>query len=532
MSLVTRERKGAAVVLTYANPPWGTMTAAGAREMYAEARTALDDPEVRCLVLTGGVPGIFIRHYDVDELADMSARLQDGPPPAPPRTDTPPPPPGFLELTDIIAAADKPVVAAINGLCQGGGFELALACDIRIATPDAASIGLPETRIGIFPGGGGTQRLPRVVGEAKALEIILRGLTFTGAEAHAIGADLPWLADPLARALEHQRGHALLVHGAPGAGAFEFALAFAQARLCEASEAARLAAPCAACASCRAVAARLHPDLFVLLPEQLRQERGWLLAGDKPDSTDDEGATKAGKRKPSRQIRMQDVRRALDWVVTTRARSGQAKVLVLHPATALNGVSASALLKMLEEPPQGVRIVLTASDPARLLPTLLSRCQRLRLPEPPTGPCLAWLAQQGVARPEVMLAAAGGLPLEAFELHAAGIGAAQWAGVPQAVRQGHAAFFEGWGVRRVVDAMVKLCHDAMVEQAGGAARFFPATARPLGGSPQALAAWHARLRTLAPHVDHPWNEPLTVEALVLQGQSALGTPARFATLRP
>ena len=116
-----------------------------------------------------------------------------------------PPPAGFLELTDIIAAADKPVVAAINGLCQGGGFELALACDIRIATPEAASIGLPETRIGIFPGGGGTQRLPRVVGEAKALEIILRGLTFTGAEAHAIGLVHELAADPLARALEMAR---------------------------------------------------------------------------------------------------------------------------------------------------------------------------------------------------------------------------------------------------------------------------------------------------------------------------------------
>lgn len=205
MSLVTRERKGAAVVLTYANPPWGTMTAPGARQMYAEAKAALDDPSVRCLILTGGVPGIFIRHYDVDELADLSARLRaprsDSSPPAP----SAPPPPGFLELTDIIAAADKPVVAAINGLCQGGGFELALACDIRITTPEAASIGLPETRIGIFPGGGGTQRLPRVVGEAKALEIILRGLTFTGAEAHAIGLVHELAADPLGRALEMAR---------------------------------------------------------------------------------------------------------------------------------------------------------------------------------------------------------------------------------------------------------------------------------------------------------------------------------------
>jgi len=85
---------------------------------------------------------------------------------------------------------------------MGGGFELTLACDLRIASPDVAAMGLPETRIGIFPGGGGTQRLPRVVGEAKALEIILRGLTFTGEEALAIGLVHELAADPLARALQ------------------------------------------------------------------------------------------------------------------------------------------------------------------------------------------------------------------------------------------------------------------------------------------------------------------------------------------
>ena len=94
------------------------------------------------------------------------------------------------------------MVAAINGLCMGGGFELALACDLRIASPAVEAIGLPETRVGIFPGGGGTQRLPRVVGEAKALEIILRGLTFAGEAAHRIGLVHELADDPLARALE------------------------------------------------------------------------------------------------------------------------------------------------------------------------------------------------------------------------------------------------------------------------------------------------------------------------------------------
>ena len=199
MGLVTVERRGGIAVMTYANPPFGTMTAAGAQEMLEALRPLSADPTVRAVIITGGLPGIFIRHYDVDELAVMGERLEGTP--LPPPSDTPPTD-GYLALTDAVFAAPKPVVAAINGLCMGGGFELTLACDLRIASPDVEAMGLPETRIGIFPGGGGTQRLPRVVGEAKALEIILRGLTFTGLEAHAIGLVHELAADPLARALE------------------------------------------------------------------------------------------------------------------------------------------------------------------------------------------------------------------------------------------------------------------------------------------------------------------------------------------
>jgi enoyl-CoA hydratase/carnithine racemase len=199
MGLVTVERRAGAAIMTYANPPFGTMTAAGAQEMLEAFRPLAADRAVRSVIITGGLPGIFIRHYDVDELSVMGERLKDRPLP-PPSDD--PPTDGFLALVDAIYAAPKPVVAAINGLCMGGGFELTLACDLRIASPKAEAIGLPETRIGIFPGGGGTQRLPRVVGEAKALEIILRGLTFTGEQAHAIGMVHELAADPLARALE------------------------------------------------------------------------------------------------------------------------------------------------------------------------------------------------------------------------------------------------------------------------------------------------------------------------------------------
>lgn len=200
MALVSVERRGGAAVLTYANPPFGTMTATGAAEMHAAVKDAADDPAVRCIVITGGLPGVFIRHYDVSELSDMSDALAD-PRPEP---AAPPPPrgPGFLEMVDLIAAAPKPVIAAINGLCMGGGFELSLYCDLRIAAPDVEAIGLPETRVGIFPGGGGTQRLPRIIGEAKALEMILRGLTVDGFKALELGLVHETAADPLARALQ------------------------------------------------------------------------------------------------------------------------------------------------------------------------------------------------------------------------------------------------------------------------------------------------------------------------------------------
>ena len=201
MGFVTVERRGGTAVMTYANPPYGTMTAAGSQEMLDKFRPLAADATVRAVVITGGLPDIFIRHYDVGELSTASDAAKDAPPP-PPLEPGARPRQGFLALVDEIYEAPKPVIAAINGLCMGGGFELSLACDLRIASPAAAAIGLPETRVGIFPGGGGTQRLPRVVGEAKALEIILRGLTFTGEEAHAIGMVHELADDPLARALE------------------------------------------------------------------------------------------------------------------------------------------------------------------------------------------------------------------------------------------------------------------------------------------------------------------------------------------
>ncbi len=322
---------------------------------------------------------------------------------------------------------------------------------------------------------------------------------------------LPWLAGALRETLAQQRGHALLVQAAPGIGALPFALALAQSWLCEAPGADALA--CARCPSCRALQAHVHPDLRVLLPETLRRETGWLLADDKPEGEE-------GKRKPSRQIRIDEARAATDWVGRTGAR-GRGKILVLHPVEALNEHSASALLKTVEEPPAGTRVLLTCSDPLAILPTVRSRCQIVRLAVPDADAASRWLAGQGVARAEVVLAGCGGRPLDALALARQGIDAQAWEALPAAVARGQLDALAGWPVPRALDALFKLCCDALARSAGAPPRYFDAARLPADADPVRLAAWAAELGRIARHADHPWHEALMAEALVARAQAAL-----------
>jgi DNA polymerase-3 subunit delta' len=326
---------------------------------------------------------------------------------------------------------------------------------------------------------------------------------------------LPWLAQPLADTLAQHAGHALLLHAAPGSGALPFAIALAQAWLCESAPDTRL--PCGRCGSCRLVQARVHPDLHLLMPETLRREHEWPLADFRLEDDD-------VKRKPSRQIRIDEVRGLIDWTWKTAAR-GRGKVAVLHPADALNLQSANALLKTLEEPPAGTRIVLTTADPALLLPTVRSRCQHRKLPDAPPSQAVAWLAAQGLAQPEVLLAACSGRVLDALALAGAGVDAHAWMALPAAVARGQGEGFAGWPVPRVIDALKKLCHDAMARACGAPPRFFAADGVPAGSALPALAAWSRELDRVARHDDHPWQEPLLVDALVLAAAQALAIPA-------
>lgn len=335
---------------------------------------------------------------------------------------------------------------------------------------------------------------------------------------------LPWLQAPLEQALAQLRGHALLVHGPSGVGQFEFALAMAGAWLCE-RPGARVA--CGECAGCRLMRSRTHPDFFLLMPEAQRVALGWTA---EDEARDGEGR----KSKPSKELKVESVREAIGWTQHSASR-GRGKVVLIHPAQAMNAVSANALLKTLEEPPTGVRLILTAHDPETLLPTIRSRCQRwpLALPEP--AQALAWLEGLGVAAPRVLLDACSGRPLDAAGLHADGVTAAAWRALPAAVVRGDARPMAGWPVPRVVDALQKLCHDAMAMAAGAPPRFFPADAIPPGACAPALAAWARELQRAARHDEHPWNAGLLTEALVLEAAAAWPAPAgarspRTATL--
>ncbi len=175
------ESEGHVQTWTMSNPPMNYMTAAMSQELTELIGRTEADESVRAIILTGGIEGKFITHYSVDELAEGAAD------PAECARTFPLLEAGFHRMLDRIMLMPKVVIAAINGDCMGGGYELALACDFRLAADGPYQIGLPEAVLGILPGGGGTQRLPRLIGRGKALEVMLFGNVYHPREAERMG---------------------------------------------------------------------------------------------------------------------------------------------------------------------------------------------------------------------------------------------------------------------------------------------------------------------------------------------------------
>jgi len=335
-------------------------------------------------------------------------------------------------------------------------------------------------------------------------------------------AVLPWLASPAHEIATRQRGHALLVQGSVGAGVFELALRVARTWLCETAGA---DAPCGRCAACHLLSTNSHPDLLALLPELTQVELGWSVGGnDAPEAGDGEGRS---KRKPGKEIRIEPARDAIAWTQRSSSR-GRGKVLLLFPADAMNLVTSNALLKTLEEPPAGVRLLLVTEDADRLLPTLRSRCQRVLFAGPTPAEALAWLEGEGVADAPVLLAAAGGQPLAARRLAAEGFDAAAWTALPRRVADGRWEPPAGASVPRLREVLQKLCHDAMAVAAGGPPRYFPAASLPPAAAWPRLADWSQSLARLARHDDHPFNAPLIADSLLAEARAVWAKPRRTA----
>ena len=172
---VLYEKKGGIAHVTVNRPKvlnaLNTPTWADLRKAFEEAR---DDSAIRGVILTGAGDKAFIAGADISELAHVtgveaaqSSRFGQ-------------------EVLDLIENLGKPVIAAVNGFALGGGCETAMACTIRIAV-ETAKFGQPEVALGLIPGGGGTQRLPRLVGKGRALQLILSADMVSAQEAYRIG---------------------------------------------------------------------------------------------------------------------------------------------------------------------------------------------------------------------------------------------------------------------------------------------------------------------------------------------------------
>jgi DNA polymerase III subunit delta' len=215
-------------------------------------------------------------------------------------------------------------------------------------------------------------------------------------------AILPWHREPLQALIARgeKLPHALLVHGQSGIGKVEFAMSLAQSLLCEAPHE---GLACGTCPACGWFLAGNHPDFRLLLPESLAEDED----SEAPTDVD------AKEKKKSREIKIDQIRAIGDFMALSTHRNGY-RVLVLHPAEAMNAAAANALLKTLEEPPPRSLIILVSDQLGRLLATIRSRCQRVLLSPPDTTVALAWLSELGVESAEDALQSAAGGPLDAL----------------------------------------------------------------------------------------------------------------------
>ena len=181
------EDHGQVVICVLTNPPTHTFTSKSLMEVHDFLDQMEKRKDLRVLAFTGEGEDVFIKHYEVGELADSAEKnISESKKTA---VDSQPPKElhNFHKMLLRFRDLEAIVVAGINGNTAGGGCEFSLGCDLRIMSEGPYAIGLPETSVGILPGGGGTQRLARLIGSSRALDLILHAKLLSPKEAFEYG---------------------------------------------------------------------------------------------------------------------------------------------------------------------------------------------------------------------------------------------------------------------------------------------------------------------------------------------------------
>ncbi len=322
----------------------------------------------------------------------------------------------------------------------------------------------------------------------------------------------PWHREELRRLLARRESmpHALLVHGRAGIGKVEFARALAASVLCETP---RDGLACESCPACHWFSQGNHPDFREIVPEAALEDE---------ESADEPAKPEKAK---SLVIKIDQIRAVADFIALTTHRAGY-RVMLIHPAEALQPAAANALLKTLEEPPPHTLIVMVSDRPARLLATLRSRCRPLGLATPPREEALEWLRSQEVAEPETALAAAGGAPLLARDLAEPHEAELRKRVLAELARSGgadllqFAASIDRAAVERLIYWMQTWVHDLVRVRLAGDVRhhrdFAPALkARAERADLEGLFALDRELACARALASHPLNARLVAEHLLM-----------------
>ena len=303
----------------------------------------------------------------------------------------------------------------------------------------------------------------------------------------------PWnvpILESLKRRLD-SLPHALLFHGPQGVGKLELAEAAAQLLLCEHADPARR--PCGSCEGCRWVLAASHPDLRRIEPEALAKA---------PPEVEGEEAPAAPRGKPSNDIKVDQVRE-LAAFLNVGSHRGRRRVALVHPAEDMTASAANALLKGLEEPPPGAMFLLVSDRPARLLPTIRSRCVSVPVPVPAREPALKWLGEQGAAAADRWLRYAGGAPLRA-------LGYAQAAdsleGLLEGLRRRAVAVEDRAQLEALTEALQKLALDQALAAFGAEPKY--GLGKPSKGNAKAWLAFARQMGENRALARHPLNPRL------------------------